>query len=158
LKRLESVKTHQLIWPELTHEKNFKKHWHKVVTGVIYLRSNSQVTSDSLAQVTNENVIDNVDKVNGVQNVGTVEASTNHEEVSKQTISNAEHSVTENHEVASNVVTTTSSKVTTKRRKKTSASSTGTRNRSGVKKEVETLQSLEQKMKGVEWNLTRVLF
>jgi hypothetical protein len=124
-----------------------------VVTGVIYLRSNSQVTSDSLALVTKENVIDNVDTVKDVQNVenvGTVDISTNREEVSKQTISNVEHSVTENHEVASNVVTTTSSKVMTKRRKKTSASSTGTRNRSGVKKEVETLQSLEQKMKGVE--------
>ena len=145
----------------------------EVVSGVVYIRSSSQVTgcgeshdpvkvagveqsqsrpeatvaavkSDAgVKNDTNGQVDELVTKDEKIEVVAV--NSESHSSVA-ETTSTTSSSTTATTATTATLTTTTSTSKTTKRRKKTSA---GTRNRVGIKKEVQTIQSIEEKMKGV---------
>ena len=145
----------------------------EVVSGVVYIRSSSQVTgsgeSHDLVKVAGveqsqsrpEEIVAAVKSDAGVKNDanGQVEdlvtkeekvevvavVSESHSSVAETTSTTSTTTSTTTATTATSTTSATTSK-TTKRRKKTSA---GTRNRVGIKKEVQTIQSIEEKMKGV---------
>ena len=110
----------------------------EVVTGVVYIRTNSRL-SESSCQLASE-VSSAADPV-----VGKVPEETNVVEVPKENgvVNAATEVVVESLEKP---VSTTK----TKRRKKTSGSGPGIRNRANKAKEVQTIHTIEEKLKGFE--------
>lgn len=109
----------------------------EVVTGVVYIRTNSML-SESNCQLASE--VTSAEPV-----VGKVPEETNVNEVTKEngSVNPATEVVVES--IEKPVLTTK-----TKRRKKTSGSGPGIRNRANKAKEVQTIHTIEEKLKGFE--------
>ena len=145
----------------------------EVVSGVVYIRSSSQVTGsgeshgpekvagveqsqsrteETVAAVKNDAGVKNdtngqVDElVTKDEKIEVVAVNSEIHSSVAETTSTTTSTTTATTATTATLTTTTSTSKTTKRRKKTSA---GTRNRVGIKKEVQTIQSIEEKMKGV---------
>jgi hypothetical protein len=112
----------------------------EVVSGVVYIRTNSRLSESSCQMASEASSADPV-----VGNVQPEEKSVNEVPKENGVVVNAANEVTVI-ESSEKPVSTTK----TKRRKKTSGSGTGIRNRANKAKEVQTIHMIEEKLKGFE--------